>query len=229
MRSTVFEEEDEGPLSDDEEKTVQKIELTAEQKKQLKASARLMTHYTGVAGTTKKSLQQRHTLVHYEPFVTAMGKLGRAAVMFNGDSADGGYSRALNSEVMTASRLNTFLTQCFNVKLTAEELGATMRWMDYDGNGTIDGFGISARVLEVWGRRAFAEPARGAAAREGPSAAAARGSSGLDDPFFYCDAGDGHADVHGAGFEGGRAIVGERGRGFGYGFRPLAHDPRPGF
>ena len=55
MRSTVF-EEDEGPLSDEEEKTVPKIELTAEQKKQLKASARLMTHYTGVAGTTKKSL-----------------------------------------------------------------------------------------------------------------------------------------------------------------------------
>ena len=147
MRSTVFEEEDEGPLSDEEEKTVPKIELTAEQKKQLKASARLMTHYTGVAGTTKKSLQQRHTLVHYEPFVTAMGKLGRAAVMFNGDTADGGYSRALNSEVMTASRLNTFLTQCFNVKLTAEELGATMRWMDYDGNGTIDG---SEFLREFW-------------------------------------------------------------------------------
>ena len=146
MRSTVY-EEDEGPLSDDEEKTVPRVELTAEQKKQLKASARLMTHYTGVAGTTKKSLQQRHTLVHYEPFVTAMGKLGRAAVMFNGDSADGGYSRALNSEVMTASRLNTFLTQCFSVKLTAEELGATMRWMDYDGNGTIDG---SEFLREFW-------------------------------------------------------------------------------
>ena len=85
--------------------------------------------------------------MHYEPFVTAMGKLGRAAVMFNGDSADGGYSRALNSEVMTASRLNTFLTQCFNVKLTAEELGATMRWMDYDGNGTIDG---SEFLREFW-------------------------------------------------------------------------------
>ena len=53
---------------------------------------------------------------------------------------------ALNSEV-TASRLNTFLTQCFNVKLTAEELGATMRWMDYDGNGTIDG---SEFLREFW-------------------------------------------------------------------------------
>ncbi len=60
-----------------------------------------MTHYTGVAGITKKSLQQRHTLVHYEPFVTAMGKLGRAAVMFNGDSADGGYSRVANPTLIS--------------------------------------------------------------------------------------------------------------------------------
>ena len=56
--------EDEGPIRR-KEKTVPKIELTAEQKKQLKASARL-THY-GRRGHHKESLQQRHTLVHCEP------------------------------------------------------------------------------------------------------------------------------------------------------------------
>ena len=39
MKSTTY-YEDEGPLSDDEEKTVPRVELTADQKKQLKASAR---------------------------------------------------------------------------------------------------------------------------------------------------------------------------------------------
>ena len=104
-----------------------------------------------------------------------------------------------------------------------------MRWMDYDGNGTIDG---SEFLQEFW---KFGEPssicgasARRGGAREGPSAAAARSSGGLDDPFFHRDAGNGHADAHGARFEGGQAIPRERGRGFGYGFRPLAHDPRPG-
>ena len=152
-RSAYLRSEASGYLSPEEEEEQEekrltaRVELTAEQKQQQRNATRLMTHYTGVADTTAASLQQRHSRVTYPPFISALGKLGRAAVLFTGESSDGGYSRALNNEVMSATRLDTFLTQFFRVKLTAEELGATVRWMDADGNGTIDG---SEFLREFW-------------------------------------------------------------------------------
>lgn len=105
---------------------------------QRRSMSRLMSKSANALGKARVALHERANLVEYPPMVASIRKLGEAAITFKSGAADGGYERALNSEIMSPTRFDIFLRQIFNLCLTPEELGAVVRWMDADGNGFID-------------------------------------------------------------------------------------------
>lgn len=89
-------------------------------------------------GGAEACARRRSALLEHAAMRTAIRTLGYAAVMFKRGSTCGTYDQALDSEVMTPTMLDTFLRHNFDVKLTPEELGCVVRWMDANADGRID-------------------------------------------------------------------------------------------
>mmetsp|Transcript_12035 Transcript_12035/g.38338 ORF Transcript_12035/g.38338 Transcript_12035/m.38338 type:complete len:364 (+) Transcript_12035:2-1093(+) len=116
------------------------VTLSAKAARQLAHMNRLKSkHYakTEIRRATAAQLQ-RHALIDYEAMRSAIRRLGRVATLFKPGSFSGTYERALNSEVMSPTLLDTFLRQNFDLKLTPAELGCVVRWMDVNGDGAVD-------------------------------------------------------------------------------------------